>query len=55
MAQTRTFAISGPSPWSQLLPSTRSTFLNGEPSASFRSQNCSLLYGSVSRTGSASD
>src|SRR6218665_3353729 len=37
MAQTHAFAIIGPSLWNQLLPSTRSTLLTGEPSASFRS------------------
>src|SRR6218665_1425115 len=37
MAQKRAFAIIGPSLWNQLLPSTRSTLLTGEPSASFRS------------------
>src|SRR6218665_429784 len=37
MAQTRAFAIIGPSLWNQLLPSTRSTLLTGVPSASFRS------------------
>src|SRR6218665_503457 len=38
MAQTPAFAIIGPSLWNQLLPSTRSTLLTGEPSASFRSE-----------------
>src|SRR6218665_2665005 len=52
MAQTRAFAIIGPSLWNQLLPSTRSTLLTVEPSASFRSLKTSLW---VSRTGSASD
>ena len=49
MAQTRAFAIIGPSLWNQLLPSTRSTLLTGEPSASFRSlkKQCSLLSGSL--------
>src|SRR6218665_521354 len=37
MAQTRAFAIIGPSLWNQLLPSRRPTLLAGEPSASFRS------------------
>src|SRR6218665_1775563 len=37
MAQTRAFAIIGPSLCNQLLPSTRSTLLTGVPSASFRS------------------
>src|SRR6218665_1687003 len=47
MAQTRAFAIIGPSLWNQLLPSTRSTLLTGEPSASFRSlKTASLLSGS---------
>src|SRR6218665_1365531 len=31
MAQTRAFAIIGPSLWNQLLPSTRSTLLTGVP------------------------
>jgi len=52
MAQTRAFAIIGPSLWNQLLPSTRSTLLTGEPSVSFRSLKTALW---VSRTGSASD
>src|SRR6218665_3343995 len=49
MAQTRAFAIIGPSLWNQLLPSTRSTLLTGEPRQclfSF-SQDCSLLSGSL--------
>src|SRR6218665_2414866 len=37
MAQTRAFAIIGPSLLNQLLPSQRSTLLTGEPSASVRS------------------
>src|SRR6218665_2335656 len=54
MAQTRAFAIIGPSLWNQLLPSTRSTLITGEPSASFLlSKLLSSLW--VSRTGSASD
>jgi len=43
MAQTRAFAIIDPSLWNQFLPSTRSTLLTGEPSASSFSQDCSLL------------
>src|SRR6218665_1277891 len=43
MAQTRAFAIIGPSLWNQLLPSTRSTLLTGEPSASFRSLKTALF------------
>src|SRR6218665_2729217 len=42
----------GPALWNQLLPSTRSTLLAGEPNTSFRSLKTSLW---VSRTGSASD
>jgi len=42
MAQTWAFAIIGPSLWNQLLPSTRSTLLAGEPSASFRSPKTAL-------------
>src|SRR6218665_2522310 len=45
--QTRAFAIIGPSLWNQLLPSTRSTLLTGEPSASFRSLKTALLSGSL--------
>src|SRR6218665_1266424 len=44
MAQTRAFAIIGPSLWNQLLSSTRSTLLTGEPSASFRSIKTALFY-----------
>src|SRR6218665_3866376 len=43
MAQTRAFAIIGPSLWNQLLPSTRSTLLTGEPSASFCSIKTALF------------
>ena len=43
MAQTRAFAIIGPSLWNQLLPCTRSTLLTGEPSASFRSLKTALF------------
>ena len=45
MAQTRAFAIIGPSLWNQLLPSTRSTLLGltGNPSVSFRSLKTALL------------
>src|SRR6218665_4020418 len=43
MAQTRVFAIIGPSLWNQLLPSTRSTLLTGEPSPSFRSLKTALF------------
>src|SRR6218665_1882985 len=43
MAQTRAFAIIGPSLWNQLLPSTRSTLLTGEPSASFRCLKTALF------------
>ena len=44
MAQTRrAFAIIGPSLWNQLLPSTRSTLLTREPSASFRSLKTALF------------
>src|SRR6218665_2361731 len=54
MAQTRAFAIIGPSLWNQLLPSTRSTLLTGEPVTLFvLSRLASSLW--VSRTGSASD
>src|SRR6218665_2707176 len=55
MAQTRAFAIIGPSLWNQLLPTTRSTLLTGEPSASFRSLIRLPFSLWVSRTGSASD
>ena len=44
MAQTRAFAIIGPSPWNQLLLSTPSTSLTGEPSASFRSLKTALFF-----------
>src|SRR6218665_3980410 len=43
MAPTRAFAIIGPSLWNQLVPSTRSTLLTGEPSASFRSLKTALF------------
>src|SRR6218665_2679528 len=43
MAQTRAFAIVGPSLWNQLLSSRRSTLLTGEPSASFRSLKTALF------------
>src|SRR6218665_1295233 len=43
MAQTRTFAIIGPSLWNQLIPSTQSTLLTGEPSASFRTLKIALF------------
>jgi|SRR6218665_375823 len=43
VAQTRAFAIIGPSLWNQLLPSTRSNLLTGEPSASFRSLKTALF------------
>src|SRR6218665_1882127 len=49
MAQTRAFAIIGPSLWNQLLPSTRSTLLTGEPSASFRSLKTALFSLGLSR------
>src|SRR6218665_188903 len=52
MAQTRAFAIIGPALWNQLPPSTRSSLLTGEPSASFRSLLSSLC---ASCTGRASD
>src|SRR6218665_3555955 len=42
-AQTRAFAIIGPSLWNQLLPSTQSTLLTGEPSVSFRSLKTALF------------
>ena len=57
VAQTRrlrTFGIISPALWNQLPPSTRSTLLTSERSASSSSQNCSLLSLSVSRTCSAS-
>src|SRR6218665_2951460 len=52
MAQTRAFAIIGPSLWNQLLPSTRSTLLTGEPTQPIEclfsfSQDCSLVSGSL--------
>src|SRR6218665_1885606 len=43
MAQTRAFAIIGPSLWNQLLPSTRTILLTGEPSASFCSLKTALF------------
>src|SRR6218665_2202218 len=43
MAQTQAFAIIDPSLLNQLLPSTRSTLLTGEPSASFRSLKTALF------------
>src|SRR6218665_688108 len=43
MAQTLAFPITGPALWNQLLPSTRSTLLTGEPSASFRSLKTALF------------
>ena len=43
MAQTRAFAVIGPLLWNQLLPSTRSTLLTGERSASFRSLKTALF------------
>src|SRR6218665_1380434 len=43
MAQTRAFEIIGPPFWNQLLPSTRSTLLTGEQSASFRSLKTALF------------
>ena len=52
MAQTRAFAIIVPSLWNQLLPSTRSTLLTCEPSASFRSLKTALF---SLGPGSASD
>ena len=39
MAQTRAFAIIGLSLWNQLIPSSRSTVLTDEPSASSFSQD----------------
>src|SRR6218665_3032400 len=54
MAQTRrAFAIIGPSLWNQLLPSTRSTLLTGEPVLFVLSRLLSSLW--VSRTGSVCD
>ena len=54
MAQTQAFEIIGPSLWNQLLPSTRSILLTGEPSPLFvLSRLLSSLW--VSLTGSASD
>src|SRR6218665_549707 len=45
-----------PSLWNQLLPSTRSTLLTGQPSASIRTLKTALFSSLwVSRTGSASD
>src|SRR6218665_2233604 len=45
-----------PSLWNQLLPSTRSTLLTGQPSASIRTLKTALFsYLGVSRTGSASE
>src|SRR6218665_561201 len=57
MALTRAFAIIGTTLWNQLPPSTRSTLLTNEPSASFRSLKTALfsLGVWVSRTGSTSD
>jgi len=43
MAQTRAFAIIGPAFWNQLPSLTRSCFLTGESSASFRSLNSVLF------------
>src|SRR6218665_2576160 len=43
MAQTRAFAIIGPSLWNQLLPSTRTPLLTGVPSAYFRSLMTALF------------
>src|SRR6218665_1355175 len=43
MAQTRACAIVGPALWNQLLPSTRSALLTGEPSGSFRAFNTALF------------
>src|SRR6218665_2175647 len=49
-------AIIVPSLWNQLLPSTQSTLLTGEPIAPFRSLNTTLSLSLwVSRTGSTSD
>src|SRR6218665_1123765 len=42
-SMARAFAIIGPSLWNELLPSTRSTLLTGEPSASFRSLTTALF------------
>src|SRR6218665_1910975 len=57
MAQTRAFAIIGPSLWNQLLPSTRATVLAGKPRLVplfvLSLRLLSSLW--VSRTGSASD
>src|SRR6218665_4111624 len=55
MAQTRAFAIIGHSLWNQLLPSTRSTLLTGEPIVPLfvPSRLLSSLW--VSHTGIASD
>jgi len=47
MAQTQAFEIIGPSLWNQLLPSTRSILLTGEPSAFFRSLITVLFSGSL--------
>src|SRR6218665_580472 len=44
MAQTRALAIIGPLLWNQLLSSTRSTLLTGEPSASFRFLKTALFF-----------
>ena len=43
MAQTRAFAIIGPSIWNQRLPSKRSTLLTGKLGASFRSLKTALF------------
>src|SRR6218665_2368732 len=42
-SMARAFAIIGPLLWNQFLPSTRSTLLTGEPSASFRSLETALF------------
>src|SRR6218665_3263156 len=48
MAQTRAFAIIGSALLNQLPPSTRSTLLTGQPSASFRSLKTALFSLSLS-------
>src|SRR6218665_3799193 len=52
MTQTHTFAVIGPSFWNQLLPSTRSTLLTGEPSPSFRSLKTALFSLDLSHSAS---
>jgi len=55
MAQTRALAIIGPSLSNQLLPSTQSTLLTGERSASFCSLKTALISPGLSDWKSASD